>query len=321
MAKKTTASGQKMSADDIFSKYAANTSDTFIPLDVECLNELWGGGLNLGTMYSFWGEPGTGKSTLTFQVIKSLLKQGLKVLFVDVEKALNVNQQITFGLKQFIDEGLLIHTTIQDYVDLQQIINAATTSGITCMVVDSETQILPAMDEEISVADVRPGLKARQSGNVMTLCKNKFYNEKIASIWIFQARANIQIGGMPAYGAPAFKQAGGMSAIHIPDVITKLSTKSKVKEGDSVIGVNLHIVCEKNKFTSPNVVKEKKLIYGVGISKRVDTVDKAISMGIIQQGGAGYFTLPDGTRHRGLQTLYKLPGEVLTDLAKRIKEA
>ena len=90
--------------------------------------------------------------------------------------------------------------------------------------------------------------------------KSLFYKAKITSIIIFHARANIQIN---AGTQPATKQAGGFAASHIPDVITKIQVHGKFRENPSdkesnFIGVEITLMTEKNKFTSPFIPIQKK---------------------------------------------------------------
>ena len=71
---------------------------------------------------------------------------------------------------------------------------------------------------------------------------------------------------------------------------------------------------EKNKFTSPLFPYRKKLIYGKGISKRIDLVDTAIERGYNSSRWWWVFYTPDGSKVRGMKALYDLPNEDLKKL-------
>lgn len=304
--------------DSLMDEYGKDVVSEPIKLDVAVLNDLWGGGIFPGYMYSLWAEPGGGKSTLTIQVAKSLCRKSLRVLWLDSEKALNPNQIESFGLKQYVDNGTFILFTISNYEDLEKCVEAASNEDIALVVVDSESMLRAVTPQDQKVTDVRPGLKALQSSHVLNKAKDLFYKSGIASIIIFHARANINIGGPVNMYAPTTKQAGGWVAQHAPDVITKIAVGSKLKDDDTgeIIGANIRISCEKNKFASPFKVYEKKLIYGKGISARIDLIDTCIEAGIIVQSGA-YFQMPWGENIRGRKTLYDLPA----DKMKQLKES
>lgn len=313
MAKNTKLSSSFASAMD---KYATHKTFEMIPVGVEALNTLWGGGIVLGYMYSFWGDPGCGKSTLTLQCVKAFCKAGLKVLIIDVEKAINDFQKKTFGLDQYIEDGLLMILTVTNFAEYEDLCVAVADQGFALVVTDSETAISPITPAEMKVTDVRPGLRSAQESFCLNKIKDLFYKNNVASIMLFHARANITMTGGTQ---PDKKQAGGFAAGHYPDVITRISAHAQVKEDDVIIGNNIRIVTTKNKFTAPFVTIEKKLIYGIGVSKRIDTIDTAIETGLIKKGGGGYYELPDGTKVRGTKALYASPNSVLSDLSKRLK--
>ena len=67
---------QKADFKDILTAYSANNSVEFVKMDVDCLNDLWGGGMNPGSMYSLWAEPGGGKTTICKSMYEVLLEEG-----------------------------------------------------------------------------------------------------------------------------------------------------------------------------------------------------------------------------------------------------
>ena len=217
---------KKQTFQDILQTYSANMSPEFIKMDVDCINDLWGGGINPGAMYSLWAEQGGGKSTIAIQCMKSYLKKGLKVVFVDVEKAMNDLQKKAFGLVKYEEEGLFIHLVVDNYEQLEEVIDSVALSDISLFVIDSETELTAVLANDTKVTDYQIGTKARQSSYILTKMKSLFYKAKIASIIIFHARANIQIN---AGTQPATKQAGGFAALHIPDVIQRYKFTARLE--------------------------------------------------------------------------------------------
>ena len=267
-------------------------------------------------MYGVWGVQGSGKSTLVFQIIKAFCKKGLKVCFVDVEKAFNKKQQIAFGLREYVENGAIIYLTVDNYVQLDEVVTAVGKDPeVKLLVVDSETQLLPKLLDDVSVADNQPGQKARQASVLLTKMKSRFYEAGIASIILFHARANISMTAN--IYAPAEKQAGGFAGRHIPDVILQVKAGQKIKDGDGILGQVVHLVCDKNKFVPPYRQISRNLLFGRGIVKKNEIIDLAIERGLITQSGS-FFKLPGGETIRGTAALYEMSNDMVRDLQSKL---
>lgn len=306
---------------DLLQVYGDSKPVEFVSSGIDVLDSLWGGGVPLGYMAILWGVPGTGKSTLAAQVCRSFCRQGHKVAYLDSERALNSLQKDSFGLSGFESEGLFFHLKTADYRELEQQVKVLSESDVKLVVVDSVSQIEAWADKDVSLTDMQIGVKARQQGFVLPRMKSWFADAGISSILLFHARANFNTGG--AWGAPTTKQDGGFVAQHVPDIITKLGIGGLVKEkqadGTEVpIGAHLYIECEKNKFGFTRRKFMEKLIYGVGISKRISLLDRALVSGVISRSGNTY-SLPWGDKYIGIQKLYDMPTEQVRRLDNFIK--
>lgn len=300
---------------DILSKYSAERESEYISTGSLAVDAVLGGGLATGGFYAFWGPQGSGKSTVAAQCAKRFLKKGLKVALIDVEKAFNQQQQEAFGVREFVESGQMLYLTADNYVDLDQICMAlAEESDVKLVIIDSETMLLPALAKDVDVSSQQPGQKARQSSLALTKAKNAFYRSGITSIWLFHARANINMSNP---NAPQEKMAGGFSQKHIPDCILKITAGQKIGDKGSPTGQVIHLETDKNKFTRPFQKLDTELTFGRGILQKREIVNFAIEQGLIRQGGS-FFTLPDGSTVRGRESLYDLGKEVLIDLKNQI---
>ena len=56
--------------DDILAKYGGSGEMTMHSTGIKALDDISGGGLMEGGLYAFWGEQGTGKSSLCEQIAR-----------------------------------------------------------------------------------------------------------------------------------------------------------------------------------------------------------------------------------------------------------
>lgn len=306
------------SLESILAQYSVNKEYEFISTGSITLDSLLGGGIALGSMYALWGSQGSGKSTMTFQIVKKFCKKDLKVAFIDVERAFNTHQQEAFGLKEYVDDGHITVLTVDDYEQCMQLcVVLAKSEQYSLIVVDSETELDIATPEEIDITSQQPGQKSRQSYNMLSALKKVFYAANVASIWICHARANIDMSAGPY--APKDKQAGGYGVKHVPDAILKIAAGQKIKEGEDVVGQVLHLVTEKNKFVRPFVPKDVNILFGKGIVPKDEIIELAIQQGLITQSGA-YFTINStGETIRGREGLKNMSSDQLKELKSKIQ--
>lgn len=311
-------SSKQVSLADLISQYSAEKDDVMIPTGVLTLDYLFGGGLNPGSLYSFWGVQGSGKTSVALQISRSYCKRGDKVLWIDVEKALNKNQQEAFGVRKYVEDGTFIHVTANTYVDADKLTTAVADdkgANIKLVVVDSETMLLTKVADDQAVDDNQPGQKARQASVWLNKMKVQFYEAGITGIVLSHARANISMTANPY--APKEKQAGGYGVLHTADCILKIQPGQKFGDKKEPEGQIIHLMCEKNKFAKPFQTKDVKLYFGYGIKKRVEVIDAAIAQGIISQSGS-FFKLPSGDTIRGTEVLYQLPSDQLKDIQSQL---
>lgn len=311
-----------LSLSDILEKYGVDRPTEFIDSGVDALNELWGGGVPLGYAATLWSAPGAGKSTISAQVARSFCRQGYKVAIIDTERAWNDSQITAFGLAQFKLDGLLVHLTVRDYGQLEDVCKVLSDNGsFRLVIIDSMSEVAAYSDKNLSVRDCRPGVKALQEANLLPAIKNWFADANISSLWLFHARANLQMG-MPNPYAPKERQAGGFAAQHVPDIITKLSVGTKLKDDpssetsnpDEIFGVELYMETTKNKFCKPFVRKKVKLVFGRGVDKRYAVIDMALESGVIRKSGVSYFMPWADEKYVGQKKLYGMPKESVSRL-------
>jgi len=307
---------QEITLTSLLDVYNAEKEDEFVPTGIPTLDLLLGGGISPGSLYAFWGDKGSGKSTIALQVLRQFLRNGDNCVFIDVERSLNVRQQECFGIRSYVESGQLLHMQATTFSDADTICSACVKDKerkVKLVVIDSNSMLLPAIPDDLDIASERPGQKAKQSGALLTRIKSTFYNAGIACIVIFHARANISMGPANPY-APSSAMEGGFVAGHAPDAIVAISAGSKIKDKDDrVIGQVIHLTTDKNKFAPPFQKYDSKLFFGVGIRRTHETVDWCLRKGIITKINASTYEYPtpDGEAKsiRGYDNLFNIPLE------------
>lgn len=315
MAKK-----EGVSFQDMLNKYSVETTTEMWPTGSLVLDDLMGGGVAKGSMTALWSIQGSGKTSLCLQMVKRFCKQGKHCLYVDVEKALNENQQEAFGVREFVKNGMLYVVTVDNYSQLDELFTAVCNdSDVEFVIVDSESALLPNLPKDTDISSERPGQKARQSQLLMTKVKSIFYQKGIASIWLFHARANITMGPSNPY-SPTEKMAGGWGSRHIPDQLIKIQPGQKIKDAsDTIVGQVCHIQAEKSKFAVPFRNFDIKLYFGKGIKHAIEVIDLAIDKGLVTQEGRSW-VFPDGTKVSGRDNVYTVSKETVLSLESLVKE-
>lgn len=307
---------QGLSVEDIMATYGSFVPEDVMSTGLDVLDDIFGGGISLQGCYGFWGDAGCGKSTIACQIARYFCSQGLRVCYIDTELALNDRQLRTFGLSEFKESQMLIHLSCSDMSQLEEIASVIPEMDIKLLIIDSWSMISPYVEKGMSVKDCRPGLKALQTSFLLPKLKQSLHNLGVAFIVLFHARANLQMGIVNP-NAPTRKQEGGFSARHIPDLLLKVEIVKKLTNGDVTTGNVLKMsTLEKNKFSQPSVVTQK-LFFGLGMSNKISTIDRALELGIIEQSGSMY-TLPSGEKFRGIAALYDAPSEVISPIRESV---
>lgn len=308
MAKKT-----DVSIDDIVEEYSSDGEMTFISTGIKALDKISGGGLVEGTMYGFWGDAGTGKSSLCAQIARKFCDDGYSVLYIDSEKSLNDMQKKIYGLTKYCPKD---KSAPRQLYHLDRIVTMKQCDEICekfidkhvikLVIIDSITELLAKPAEDIDIEKMTIGEHARQSKEMLLKLKCAVHLNDIICIVMSQARANIQT--VATYGASDKKQAGGFAARHVPDAILQISKGSAIKDSENnVIGHIMRMKYEKNKIYVPTMI-EQKFIYGVGVSNKMDVIDAALEREFIETNGRTYI-LGNGSKYVGKKALYDMTEE------------
>lgn len=205
-----------------------------------------------GRVTEIYGLQNVGKTSLTLKAISGMQKENLKVLFIDVENALNVDWANTLGVDlEKLDVANAIF--VEDVSDLVM----EQCSKYDAIIVDSLAAMIPAKEQEGRPGDAHVGLKARLMGQFMRRAIKPIYDSGCALIFINQLRENLDMFSSK-YTTP-----GGMAVKFAASLRIELKTTSKdriTRKGERV-GHHVNATITKSKVGKPHQTTKFKLVY------------------------------------------------------------
>lgn len=242
------------------------------------------GGFARGRIYEIFGEPSSGKTTLSMSVIAEAQRRGLSCLFCDAEHSADP--------KLFEAMGVDIHEldTIKAFMgddNLAILEGLIKTNEYAVAVIDSVSALIPKQEAEGAIGDQHMGLLARLMSQACRKLAPLCSETNTLLIFINQVRndigkwgdSEITTGGLSLdfYATGRIKVSGGeYKSSHIKDA------------AGEVIGHRTKFYIKKNKLAPPYRKAEIPLIYGVGYDNYWETLSLAEGLGIIDKHGAWY---------------------------------
>lgn len=214
------------------------------------------GGFPVGRVSEIYGMEGVGKTSLTLQSIAGMQKAGKKVLFIDVENALNPQRAEEFGVD--LEELSVSNESLQEVVAnlIVEYVNK-----FDAIVVDSIAALVPNDELEGEAGAAFMGLKARGMGQLMRKVVKPVADSRCALIFINQERMNLDPYGKKTY-TPGGKAVPFASSIRI-----ELKTLSRDKIETTKAGVKsrsghyITATVVKSKVSTPYETARFKLLY------------------------------------------------------------
>lgn len=244
------------------------------------------GGFVLGKMVEFYGQPGSGKTTLGWSVAASALRTfpDKKVLYIDAEHSADLSLIDVFG----IDKSRVVLVSAETAEDNLTIGETFIKTGEFCVViVDSIAALVPRAEYEGTMADQQMGLHARLMSKMCRNYKPVVAKSETLLILINQMREKIT-----AYGDPS-TTTGGKAIPFYADVRVKVATSHTKKNllrdsNGEAIGQKVTFSVVKNKMAPPFREAETSLFFGKGFDRYAELFELGQQFGIIERLGAYY---------------------------------
>ena len=257
------------------------------------LNKAMGiGGTMLGKIIEIFGPESSGKSTITLhQMMEYQLEfPEKKVALFDYENSFDRKYALSVGVDV---NKLLIYQPTDLESGYDMILGLIENNITSCIVIDSQSAAMPKAVLQGEMGDATIGLQARLNSKFCMKVKGLLPLHDCSLILVSQTRDNI--GGMSSGQVTT----GGHAIKFYADVRWKVwKSNDKINELNKT---TIDII--KNKLASPFGQAIINILWGKGFDKLGELIDYAVEFNFIKKGGAGWFTLEDGSKLQGMDKM------------------
>lgn len=274
------------------------------------------GGFPRGRIAEVYGPELSGKTTLALHAIAECQKMGDNAAIVDAEHSLDREWAHTCGVN--VDD---LYVSQPEYGEQALDIVELLLPDFGLVVVDSVAALVPKAELEGEVGDAHIALQARMMSQAMRRLAGQI--KKNNSVVIFTNQLRQKIGIM--FGSPEVT-SGGKALGYYTTVRIDLRKREIIKEREEVVGNIVRATVKKNKVAAPFRVAEFKIYYDEGISKAAELADFGIVKGLIEKGGAGWFTIKIGEEQKvqgepALRRFFLENSDVMRKLENEFRQA
>ena len=245
------------------------------------LDQQIGGGVPKARITEIYGNESCGKTTLTLQIAKECTNQGKKVLYIDLEYALDINYVKSIGVN--MDNFYVAHAKSGE-IAFGIIEDALTNQSFELIVVDSVAAMVPEDEAENKIEEVNSlGAHARLMSRGIRKIQMSLSNSNTSLIFINQVREKIGV----AFGNPE-TTTGGKALKYYSSLRMEIKKVELIKNGQDRVGIKSKITIVKNKIAKPFGTAFINIYFGEGFNYTSDVLEYAIESEIIKKSGSWF---------------------------------
>jgi recombination protein RecA len=272
------------------------------------------GGYPRGRVVEIYGPESSGKTTLTIHAIAEVQKQGGIAAFIDAEHAFDSAYAAALGVDT---DNLLISQPDNGEQALEIADHLISSGAIDLVVIDSVAALTPKSEIEGEMGDSKMGLHARLMSQALRKLTATISKTGCTCIFINQIR--MKIGVM--FGNPE-TTTGGNALKFYSSIRLDIRRIGAIKNGEDITGNRTRVKVVKNKVAPPFKKVEFDIMFGKGISRSGEVLDKAVDLDVVNKSGS-WFSYNDTKLGQGRDAVKQMISdnpELCLEIEEKIKE-
>ena len=238
------------------------------------------GGIPVGKLVEISGEAASGKSLLSYMILKDCQDKGGIPVLIDTENAANEDFLRLIGL-EFYPEGSLVYIQVDSIEgvfkaieDIIRRIRENDKDKLCCIVWDSVAGTSTDAEIQGDYGDATVGLAARLIGQGLRKIIRFIGTQRVSLVFLNQIRQKIGVFFGDDTVTPGGKAIPFFAAVRI-----RLYSGGKVKAGKDVLGVGIRPKIVKNRMGPPHREADLKMYFNRGLIDEEGWIDILLKFG------------------------------------------